>query len=171
MPKTGSLTLVIGGARSGKSAFAERLVTKKPPPWTYVATAEGFDAEMAERIAMHRSRRGEGWTTVEARIELAEAMRAMPAGRPVLVDCLTLWLSNQMLAGRDAEEASAGLAEVLARPHGPWFVVSNEVGQGIVPDNQLGRQFRDAAGRLNQRVAAAAAHVILMVAGLPLEVK
>jgi len=171
LPEAGSLTLVIGGARSGKSAWAERLVTEMAPPWTYVATAEGLDAEMAERIAAHQTRRGEGWTTVEAGIELAEAMLAVPAGRPVLVDCLTLWLSNQMLAGRDAEEASADLARVLAEPRGPWFVVSNEVGQGIVPDNRLARRFRDAAGRLNQRVAAAATHVILMVAGLPLEVK
>jgi adenosylcobinamide kinase / adenosylcobinamide-phosphate guanylyltransferase len=171
LPETGCLTLVIGGARSGKSAYAERLVTGEPAPWTYVATAEPFDEEMAERIATHRSRRGEGWTTVEASLDLAGAIDALPAGRPVLVDCLTIWLSNQMLAGRNADEALAGLAEVLASRRGPWVVVSNEVGQGIVPDNRLARQFRDAAGRLNQRVAAAADRVYLMVAGLPLEVK
>jgi adenosylcobinamide kinase/adenosylcobinamide-phosphate guanylyltransferase len=171
LPETGSLTLVIGGARSGKSAYAERLVTGEPPPWTYVATAEPFDEEMADRIATHRARRSEGWMTVEASLDLAGAIGAIPAGRPVLVDCLTIWLSNQMLAGRDADQASAGLAEVLASRRGPWFVVSNEVGQGIVPDNRLARQFRDAAGRLNQRVAAAADHVHLLVAGIPLKVK
>lgn len=171
MPEAGSLTLVIGGARSGKSAHAESLVTAQPAPWTYVATAEALDAEMAERIAGHRARRGEGWRTVEASLELAEAMRGMPPGRPVLVDCLTVWLSNQMLAGRDADEASAGLAEVLASRRGPWFVVANEVGLGIVPDNALPRKFRDLAGRLNQRVAAAADHVYFVMAGLPLKVK
>jgi len=171
LPEAGSLTLVVGGARSGKSAFAEKLVTAKAGPWTYVATAEALDEEMAGRIALHRSRRGEGWTTVEASLELADTMRGLPAGRPVLVDCLTVWLSNQMLAGRNAAGAAAELSEVLASRRGPWVVVSNEVGLGIVPDNPLARQFRDLAGRLNQSVAAAADHVYLTVAGLPLEVK
>lgn len=167
----GALTLVIGGARSGKSAHAETLVTACPAPWTYIATAEAYDDEMRERIALHRSRRGEGWTTVDAPLDLAGALVALPDDRPVLIDCLTLWLTNHMLAEHDFETECRRLADVLSRPRAPWFVVSNEVGQGIVPDNALARRFRDAAGRLNQQVAAVADTVLLMVAGLPLKVK
>ena len=166
-----SLTLLLGGARSGKSTHAEKLATALPAPWTYIATAQAYDGEMAERIALHRSRRGDGWQTVDAPLDLAEALRAVPEGRPVLVDCLTLWLSNHMLAGHDAEAVSAELEKALSVPRGPWFVVSNEVGLGIVPDNPLGRRFRDAQGRLNQRVAAIADRVLFMVAGLPMQVK
>ena len=166
-----SLTLLLGGARSGKSTYAEKLATALPAPWTYIATAQAYDDEMAERIALHRSRRGDGWQTVDAPLDLAEALRAVPEGRPVLVDCLTLWLSNHMLAGHDAEAVSAELEKALSVPRGPWFVVSNEVGLGIVPDNPLGRRFRDAQGRLNQRVAAIADRVLFMVAGLPMQVK
>lgn len=167
----GKLTFIVGGARSGKSAHAEGLVTACPAPWTYIATAEAYDGEMRERIALHRSRRGEGWTTVDAPLDLVGAIEALPVGRPVLIDCLTLWLSNHMLAECDIEAKCQGLADVLSRPRGPWFVVSNEVGQGIVPDNALARRFRDAAGRLNQQVAAVSDTVLLMVAGLPLKVK
>jgi adenosylcobinamide kinase / adenosylcobinamide-phosphate guanylyltransferase len=167
----GTLTLVIGGARSGKSAHAERLVKACQAPWAYIATAQACDDEMRERIALHRSRRGEGWTTIDAPLDLVGAIEALPDGRPVLVDCLTLWLTNHMLAEHDIEAECQALADVLSRPRGPWFVVSNEVGQGIVPDNALGRRFRDAAGRLNQQVAAIADTVLLMVAGLPLKVK
>jgi adenosylcobinamide kinase/adenosylcobinamide-phosphate guanylyltransferase len=167
----GRLTFVIGGARSGKSAHAERLVTACPAPWTYIATAQAYDEEMRERIALHRSRRGEGWTTIDAPLDLVGAIEALPDGRPVLIDCLTLWLTNHMLAEHDIEAECQGLADVLSRPRGPWFVVSNEVGQGIVPDNALARRFRDAAGRLNQQVAAVSDTVLLMVAGLPLKVK
>ncbi|MEW9805116.1 bifunctional adenosylcobinamide kinase/adenosylcobinamide-phosphate guanylyltransferase [Mesorhizobium sp. ZMM04-5] len=166
-----SLTFLLGGARSGKSSYAEKLATAFPAPWTYIATAQVHDDEMAERIALHRARRGEGWLTVEAPLELAGALRAAPEGGTVLVDCLTLWLSNQMLAGNDVDAHSSELEAVLSAPRGPWFVVSNEVGLGIVPDNALGRRFRDAQGRLNQRVAAAANHVLFMVAGLPMQVK
>ncbi|WP_436798737.1 bifunctional adenosylcobinamide kinase/adenosylcobinamide-phosphate guanylyltransferase [Mesorhizobium escarrei] len=165
------MTLVIGGARSGKSAHAERLATACPAPWAYIATAQAYDDEMRERIAPHRARRGDGWTTIDAPLDLVGAIEALPDGRPVLIDCLTLWLTNQMLAERDIEAECRGLADVLSRPRGPWFVVSNEVGQGIVPDNALARRFRDAAGRLNQQVAAVADAVLLMVAGLPLKVK
>jgi adenosylcobinamide kinase/adenosylcobinamide-phosphate guanylyltransferase len=167
----GELTFIIGGARSGKSAHAERLVTAGPTPWTYIATAQAHDDEMRERIALHRSRRGEGWTTIDAPLDLAGAIEALPGVRPILVDCLTLWLTNHMLADHDLEVECRRLADVLSRPRGPWFVVSNEVGQGIVPDNALARRFRDAAGRLNQQVAAVADTVLLMVAGLPLKVK
>lgn len=165
------LTFILGGARSGKSTHAEKLVTNLPAPWTYVATAQAWDEEMAARIADHRARRGEGWLTVDAPLDLAGALRAVPDGRPVLVDCLTLWLSNHMLAEDDVEALSRELAAVLAAPRGPWFAVSNEVGLGIVPDTPLGRRFRDAQGRLNQLVAAAADRVFFMVAGLPMQVK
>ncbi|MER8833889.1 bifunctional adenosylcobinamide kinase/adenosylcobinamide-phosphate guanylyltransferase [Mesorhizobium sp. M0340] len=167
----GALTLVIGGARSGKSAHAERLVSACPAPWSYIATAQAYDEEMRQRIALHRSRRGDGWTTIEAPLDLTGAIEALPDGQPVLIDCLTLWLTNHMLADHDVEAECRRLADVLSRPRGPWFVVSNEVGQGIVPDNALARRFRDAAGRLNQDVAAVAGTVLLMVAGLPLKVK
>ena len=165
------LTFIVGGARSGKSAHAERLATALPSPWTYIATAQAFDAEMSERIAHHRARRGEGWRTEEAPLELAAALAAVSSGMPVLVDCLTLWLSNQMLAEGAIEAESARLVEILSKPRGPWFVVSNEVGMGIVPDTPLGRRFRDAQGRLNQQVAAIAQRVLFMVAGLPMQVK
>ncbi|KAA3449157.1 bifunctional adenosylcobinamide kinase/adenosylcobinamide-phosphate guanylyltransferase [Mesorhizobium sp. SARCC-RB16n] len=171
MPDRGKLTLIIGGARSGKSAHAETLVTALPSPWAYIATAQAYDDEMRERIALHRSRRGEGWLTIDAPLDLAEALEALPDDQPVLIDCLTLWLTNHMLADHDVEAECRRLADVLSRPRGPWFVVSNEVGQGIVPDNALARRFRDDAGRLNQRVAAVANAVLLMVAGLPFKVK
>ncbi|RUV70028.1 MAG: bifunctional adenosylcobinamide kinase/adenosylcobinamide-phosphate guanylyltransferase [Mesorhizobium sp.] len=167
----GALTLVIGGARSGKSAHAEKLATACPAPWAYIATAQAYDDEMRERIALHRSRRGEGWTTIDAPLDLVGAIEALPDGRPVLIDCLSLWLTNHMLAEHDVEAECRGLVDVLSRPRGPWFVVSNEVGQGIVPDNALARRFRDAAGRLNQQVAAVSDTVLLMVVGLPLKVK
>ncbi|KQZ81911.1 adenosylcobinamide kinase/adenosylcobinamide phosphate guanyltransferase [Mesorhizobium sp. Root157] len=165
------LTFIIGGARSGKSRHGEELVAILPRPWIYIATAQAYDDEMCERIATHRSRRGDGWLTVDAPLDLAGAIEALPGDRPVLVDCLTLWLTNHMLADHDLEVECARLADILAKPRGPWFVVSNEVGQGIVPDNALARRFRDEAGRLNQRIAAVADTVLLMVAGLPLKVK
>lgn len=168
---TPGLTLVLGGTRSGKSRFAEALVTARPAPWLYLATAQAFDDEMHVRIKHHRARRLAGWETVEVPLDLAPTLAAMPEGRPVLVDCLTLWLSNTLLADRDVEAACEGLAAVLASPRGPWVAVANEVGLGIVPDNALARRFRDAAGWLNQRVAAAADRVVMTVAGLPIEVK
>jgi adenosylcobinamide kinase / adenosylcobinamide-phosphate guanylyltransferase len=164
------LTLVLGGARSGKSKYAESLITALPPPWVYVATAEALDAEMTERIAVHRARRGGDWLTIEAPHDLASALAA-PAGAPVLVDCLTLWLSNRMLAQVDLDAETDRLEEVLGRRASPLVLVSNEVGSGIVPDNALARRFRDLQGRLNQRMAARADRVVLMVAGLPLTVK
>ena len=170
-PAGRSLTFLLGGARSGKSAHAEKLATALPAPWTYIATAQAFDDEMAERIALHRGRRVEGWLTIDAPLGLAQALRAVPNGRPVLVDCLTLWLSNHMLAKHDIDALSTELEELLSAPRGPWFVVSNEVGLSIVPDNALGRRFRDAQGRLNQRIAASATRVFFMVAGLPMQVK
>ncbi|MFT3972778.1 MAG: bifunctional adenosylcobinamide kinase/adenosylcobinamide-phosphate guanylyltransferase [Amaricoccus sp.] len=171
IPPGPSLTLVLGGARSGKSRLAESLVTATPAPWRYLATAQAFDDEMVERIAVHRAGRAAGWETDEVPLALAEALSALPPGCPVLVDCLTLWLSNVLLAGHDPEAECGRLADVLARPCGLWVVVANEVGLGIVPDNALARRFRDHAGWLNQRIAATADRVILTAAGLPLRLK
>jgi len=171
LPETSRLTLVLGGARSGKSSHAEGLVTALPAPWLYLATAEAWDEEMRARIAAHQARRGEGWRTINAPLQLADALEQIEPGVPVLIDCLTLWLSNHMLAENDVDAECARLAGLLSAPRGPWFVVSNEVGQGIVPDNALGRRFRDAQGRLNQMAAAAADEVLLMVAGIPMKVK
>ncbi|MFC3722081.1 bifunctional adenosylcobinamide kinase/adenosylcobinamide-phosphate guanylyltransferase [Neoaquamicrobium sediminum] len=168
---TGTLTFVLGGARSGKSHHAEDLLSGEPAPWSYIATAQALDGEMADRIAHHRARRDSRWHTVDAPLDLVGALEALPAGRPVLLDCLTLWLTNVMLAERDVEAESQRLADALASPHGRWVVVANEVGLGIVPDNALARRFRDAAGRLNQMIAARADSVVFMVAGLPMKVK
>lgn len=165
------LTVVLGGARSGKSRYAESLIAALPPPWVYVATAQAGDAEMTERIAQHRARRRQDWQTVEAPHDLAGALSAVAGDVPVLVDCLTLWLSNRMLAGADVDAEAAGLEAAIAGRRGAVVVVSNEVGSGIVPDNALARRFRDLHGHLNQRLAARAGRVVLMVAGLPLVVK
>jgi len=163
------LTLILGGARSGKSRRAEALLTALPPPWTYIATAEAFDAEMEARIAEHRARRDGAWETLDAPRDLPEALhRARP---PVLVDCLTLWLSNLMLAEAALGTATEALEAALRARTGPVVLVSNEVGQGIVPATPLGRRFRDAQGVLNQRMAALADQVELVVAGIPLRVK
>lgn len=172
-PMTARSWLVLGGARSGKSARAEALaeaLAQEHGAPVYIATAEALDAEMAERIARHRARRGGGWRTIEAPLALAEALGAAGA-RPALVDCLTLWLTNVMLAERDLEAETAALLAAFAARAGPTLFVSNEVGLGLVPDTPLGRRFRDEAGRLNQRVAAAVAAVEFVAAGLPLRLK
>jgi adenosylcobinamide kinase/adenosylcobinamide-phosphate guanylyltransferase len=161
-----ALTFVLGGARSGKSAYAEALIGALPTPWRYVATAQAFDEAMRARIAAHRARRDERWRTVEAPLDLADAL---DTDAPVLVDCLTLWLTNLMLAER-RPDWPALLAALDART-APTVIVSNEVGLGIVPDNALARAFRDEAGRLHQSVAARADRVVFMVAGLPMVVK
>ncbi len=167
------LTLVVGGARSGKSAYAEALIMPgNHTAGLYLATAEPGDAEMAARIAAHRARRGARWTTVEEPLELARSLRHHArADRPILVDCLTLWLSNLLLAGRDLEAARETLLTGLPGLAGPVVFVTNEVGLGIVPDNALARRFRDAAGRLNQDIAASCQQVVLVTAGIPLILK
>lgn len=165
------LTLVLGGARSGKSRHAEALIESLPAPWTYIATAQAYDDEMRERIAEHRARRPAGWQTVDAPLDLAGAIGAQPAGRPILVDCLTLWLTNLILAERDTAAASEALIAACERASAPLVLVGNEVGLGIVPENALARRFRDEAGRLHQALAARAAGVVFMVAGLPMRVK
>jgi adenosylcobinamide kinase/adenosylcobinamide-phosphate guanylyltransferase len=166
------LALVLGGARSGKSRHAEALIAAAGAAPLYLATAEAKDDEMRARIAAHRARRPRHWLTIEEPLALAAALRAHArAGRPVLVDCLTLWLSNLLLAGRDVEAECAALVADLARLEGPVALVANEVGWGIVPENALARQFRDRAGALNQAVAACADHVVMLTAGLPLVLK
>jgi adenosylcobinamide kinase / adenosylcobinamide-phosphate guanylyltransferase len=163
------VTLILGGARSGKSAYAERLITALPPPWLYCATAEALDDEMRERIAHHKRRRGEDWRTVEAPLDIAPLLETGTG--PILVDCLTLWLTNIMLAGRDAGAETAKLLAAARGSRAAIVFVSNEVGLGIVPDNGLAREFRDRAGRLNQAVAAVANRVVFMAAGLPMVLK
>jgi adenosylcobinamide kinase / adenosylcobinamide-phosphate guanylyltransferase len=166
------LTLVLGGARSGKSRYAERLVEATSSRGTYCATAEAGDDEMAARIAAHRARRGPLWHTVEVPLLLAEAVGAeVGPDRPVLVDCLTLWLSNLMLAEARLEEEFAALRKALRDAAGPVVLVANEVGLGLVSETPLGRHFRDAAGWLNQDIAALADRVVFVAAGLPLVLK
>ena len=164
--------LVLGGTRSGKSRYAEALLAEHGGARTYIATAEALDAEMAVRIAQHRARRGTGWSTVEHPLDLLAALEAhcLP-NSAVLVDCLTLWLSNLMAASRDVAAETAGLTAALGRLPGRVVLVSNEVGLGIVPDNDMAREFRDHAGRLNQAVAEVADEVVFVAAGLPLRLK
>jgi len=165
------LTLVLGGARSGKSRYAEAAVMAAPSPWIYVATAEPFDDEMTARIAEHRDRRGGQWQTVEASLDLAGAIAAAPDKAALLVDCLTLWLNNLMFKQVDIDAEAQRLEAALSARLAPAVLVSNEVGSGIVPENAEARRFRDLQGRLNQRIAARADRVVLLVAGLPLVLK
>jgi len=163
-------TLVLGGARSGKSAYAESLLAGAPA--LYVATGQALDGEMADRIRLHRDRRGPDWTTVEEPLDLVAVLdRHLGRGQPVLVDCLTLWLSILMHAGRDVGAETGRLAELLAGPAGPVVLVSSEVGLGLVPDNALAREFRDHQGRINQRLAQTCRRVVFVAAGLPLFLK
>ena len=162
--------LILGGARSGKTAralalgepFAERF---------YIATGEALDAEMADRIARHRRERAETWTTVAAPLDLSAAITALPAGAAGIVDCLTLWLSNLMGASRNVEGATGELLRAIRPCAATLVIVSNEVGLGLVPETPLGRAFRDEQGRLNQAVASAVAEVEFVAAGLPLRLK
>ena len=165
-----SLTLVLGGARSGKSRYAESLLGGAGG--VYIATAESIDDEMRARIGRHRARRDDRWTTAEAPLDLAGALRAHGRNAPgVLVDCLTVWLGNLMHAGRDVDREVRALLESLAAIEAPVVLVANEVGLGVVPDNPMARAFRDHAGELNQALAARADRVVLVTAGLPLVLK
>ncbi|WP_010543802.1 bifunctional adenosylcobinamide kinase/adenosylcobinamide-phosphate guanylyltransferase [Sphingomonas elodea] len=164
--------LVLGGARSGKSRYAQARAESLPGDLVYVATAQPLDAEMEDRIARHRADRGPRWSTLDVPLDLPAAVpiQARP-GRVLLVDCLTLWTSNLMFAERDLDAETEALAHAVAQAAGPVILVANEVGLGIVPDNALARRFRDAAGRLNQAIAAAADEVQFLAAGLPLRLK
>lgn len=168
----GKLTLVLGGARSGKSTFAEQKVEACGLQPFYVATGRAYDEEMHERIAVHRSRRGDAWQTLEEPLDLIGALeKASSPERVVLVDCLTLWLTNLMMDERDIIAETDRLVAALRLVRGPVVFVSNEVGLGIVPDNRMAREFRDHAGFLHQAVAAIADEVYFIVAGLPLKMK
>lgn len=164
-----SVVLVLGGARSGKSRFAESLAHQ---PAHYVATAQAFDDEMRERIATHKIQRGSQWVTHEEPIDLVAKLQEIDVGGYfILVDCLTLWLSNLLLADMDGDAEIQKLVAHLESAKSRIVIVSNEVGLGIVPDNKLARRFRDVQGLANQRVAGVALNVVLMAAGLPLILK
>ena len=164
-------TVVIGGARSGKSNFAEMLVIESHLSRRYIATAQAWDAEMRDRIAQHRHQRGEDWLTIEAPLDLAGAVSDAKPNEVVLVDCATLWLSNQMLSDADLPAAMTLLQDAIATCPATVVVVTNEVGWSIVPDNALARRFRDAQGKLNQQMAAQADLVVAVLAGFPILLK
>ncbi|MDB5553267.1 MAG: cobP [Rhizobium sp.] len=164
--------LVLGGARSGKSAFAERLVTETGLSRHYIATGRAWDDEMRERIAKHRTDRGDGWQTHEEPLDLVGRLEALDdASNAILVDCLTLWVTNLMMEELDITGEFARLAEYASRAEARLLLVSNEVGLGIVPENRMAREFRDHAGRLHQSIAAQARQVYFVAAGLPLKMK
>ncbi|MGC6329261.1 bifunctional adenosylcobinamide kinase/adenosylcobinamide-phosphate guanylyltransferase [Rhizorhabdus sp. FW153] len=164
--------LVIGGARSGKSRYAQQRAEATGLRRMFVATAQAFDAEMRDRIDRHRDDRGPDWETVECPLALAEAVTAHAAPDALLlVDCLTLWTSNLILSDADCFAATTLLVEALGQADGPVILVTNEVGLGIVPDNALARRFRDEAGIVNQRIAAAVPEVQLLTAGIALCLK
>ncbi|MGY6646858.1 MAG: bifunctional adenosylcobinamide kinase/adenosylcobinamide-phosphate guanylyltransferase [Salinarimonas sp.] len=166
-----SIILITGGARSGKSRYAEERVLAMPGRPVYIATAEALDDEMRARVAAHQARRDARWGDHPAPLDLVGALDATDGAGPRLVDCLTLWLSNLLFAERDLSAEGAALCEAFARQKSPVVLVTNEVGFGIVPENALARQFRDAAGRLAQDVGAVADEVVLVVAGQPLRIK
>lgn len=165
------LSVILGGARSGKSRFAEALLSGWGRPRLYIATAEAWDDEMRARIAQHRAERGTGWRTLEAPQDPGAALAAARPEEAVLLDCATLWLTNRMLAGADLAAEAEALVAALAACPAPVVVVSNEVGWSIVPENALARRFRDEQGRLNQRLAAAADLAVAVIAGLPVVLK
>lgn len=165
------LSLILGGARSGKSALAERLVAATGLPRIYIATAEPGDDEMQDRIRRHRGDRGQDWQTIEAPLDVVGALATIPNRHIILLDCATLWLSNQLLADRDLDREGAALIAGLRACASPVIIVSNEVGWSIVPENALARRFRDAQGRLNQKLAGQAGLVVGVMAGLPMALK
>jgi len=171
------ITLVLGGARSGKSQYAEQLghdwLTNNPSgERLYIATCQAFDDEMSNRINKHKEQRGNNWTTIEEPFQLADCLaREQDTSRFILIDCLTLWLTNHLLAENDIDQKISGLCDALQTAEGDIVLVANEVGLGIVPANKLSRQFRDHAGICNQRVAEVADRVVFIAAGLPLVMK
>ena len=161
------LTVVLGGAASGKSLWAENLLLTNALEPVYLATSRSFDAEIKSKIEMHQARRQEKWLNIEADLDLAPTLQARSASQGVLIDCATMWLSNHMLDGSDLQRAQTDLLAALAACPAPVVIVSNEVGHGIVPDNALARAFRDAQGRLNSALAAQADLAVMVIAGLP----
>lgn len=165
-------TLILGGARSGKSTYAERLAESHEGPLVYIATAQAYDGEMTDRIAAHVARRGPRWRTVEEPLALPDAIVAADKDNSfILVDCVTLWLTNVLLGEHDIPGHSARLLDAVEGCTSALALVSNEVGLGIVPENALARRFRDEAGVLNQKLAQVADQVVLVTAGLPLTLK
>lgn len=165
------LTLITGGAASGKSKFAERLVVADGRDKIYLATAQANDDEMRDKIARHRDMRGKGWQTIEAPLDLSDALASATIGNVILLDCATLWLTNHVLAKSNLTEVEDALRDSLAACKAPVAVVTNEIGGGVVPDNALARQFRDAQGQLNQLLASKADLVVTVIAGLPMVLK
>lgn len=161
------VSLVIGGAASGKSAYAETLALGTGRTPVYLATAQAFDDEMQAKLDAHRAARGDGWRTIEEPLDVGRTLAAISGDTAVLLDCVTMWLSNHLLAENDLDEAEAALMAGLALCPAPVVLVSNEVGSSVVPDNPLARQFRNAQGRMNQKLAARADLVVQVVAGLP----
>lgn len=169
---TGKTALVLGGARSGKSAFAEKLARDSGMERHYIATGRAYDDEMQERIARHRDDRGPSWITHEVPLDLSGALTEVDgSGRVVLVDCLTLWVTNLMMDDADIPARAADLVASLSAARATILLVSNEVGLGIVPENRMAREFRDHAGRLHQQIAAVVDDVFFIAAGLPLRMK
>lgn len=166
-----NLTFVLGGAASGKSAYAEQLVVSSGKSRAYLATSQVFDDEMQQKIQRHLAQRGPGWDTIEAPLDLAPVLADLNAEQACLIDCATMWLSNHLLAENDLEQARSELLGALENCKAQIVIVSNEVGQGIVPDNTLARRFREAQGRLNIALAAQADLVVQVTAGLPLVLK
>jgi len=165
------LTLVLGGAGSGKSLWAETLVSQACTDRIYLATARVWDSEMREKVDKHRTQRGDGWTTIEAPMDVAKALSEAKPDQAILLDCATMWLSNHLLEESDLEAETARFLAALATCPAPVVVVSNEVGMSVVPENALARRFRDAQGQLNQDIAAQAGLVVAVMAGLPLVLK
>ena len=163
--------LVTGGARSGKSRYAEQRTRELGSAPVYIATAEAFDAEMADRIAQHQQRRGPEWQTINAPLDLSQALKEADGRGPCLVDCLTIWLNNLMFHERDIAAATQELISVIHKRVDPVILVTNEVGSGIVPENALARRFRDEAGRMNQTMAEAVDEVYVSISGVPLKLK
>lgn len=160
-------TFVLGGAASGKSEWAERFILSSGLTAIYLATGRVGDDETAARVDIHKARRDDRWQTIEAPLELGGPLGALLPDTPVLIDCATMWLSNQMMAEADLDAATARLLMALRDCRAPWVIVSNEVGHGIVPDNRLARQFREAQGRLNIALAREAELAVMVIAGLP----
>ncbi|MEJ6399056.1 bifunctional adenosylcobinamide kinase/adenosylcobinamide-phosphate guanylyltransferase [Yoonia sp. 208BN28-4] len=165
------MTFVLGGAASGKSHYAETLLKNRSEQRIYIATAEVYDAEMADKVAAHKRMRGKGWHTIEEPLDLPKVLSDRESGEVILIDCATLWLTNLVLGDHDVDTATEQLIAAIAACPAPVVIVSNEVGQGIVPDNALSRKFRNAQGKLNRDLAAVADRVVAVMAGLPLVLK